>query len=89
MGRIEGTAPKPRTLRSRIRLPRINFEPVVLVVIFAPVVLLAPDDFLRSVAFGVVIGVAWLIGRSTGRSDLARELLDDEVRRVRRDVPAA
>lgn len=91
MARIAGTGPKPRTLRSRIRVPKFefSFEPMALLAVLTPVVMSAPDQFTRAVAVMVVIGAAWIIGRATGRADLARELLDDEVKRVRRDDPAA
>ena len=89
MGRIEGTGPKPRTLRSRIRRPRISLEPLAVVTILSPVVILAHDTLLVAVLLPLVLMGAYLVGYHTGRGDLSRELLDDEVRRVRRDVPAA
>ena len=86
MARIAGVAPK-QTARQRIRVPRVtlNLNPLVPLVIFGPIVMVAPDDFIRAISVAVVVLCTWAVGYFEGRAAHARELLDE----LRRDDPAA
>jgi hypothetical protein len=82
MARIAGTG-KPR--ERRIRVPKVNLDPIVVVVLFSPVAILAPNDFLRALAVAGAVLASWFVGFYEGRAAHAREVLRD----LRRDDGAA
>jgi hypothetical protein len=74
MARIEGTA---KESRKRRRLPRVNLTPLLVVVLFAPIAVLAPSDWLRAICVAVAIAGSWFVGFHDGRADKAREVVLD------------
>lgn len=93
MARIEGTGPKQPTASQRARRSarRLRLEPVASVVILAPAVILAPEQFIVAILVPIVIAAAYLIGYANGRRDLAQRLVLDMERPggLRRDDQAA
>lgn len=77
MARIEGTGPKEGRRLPRLRLRRPSFPPPVIAVLAMPVVVTAPDEFLRAVSALVLVGAAFAHGFYEGRSAMAREFLRD------------
>jgi hypothetical protein len=83
MARIEGTGQKAQ--RRRLRLPKVRIEPVAVIAVCSPAVLLVPDVWMSAILLPIALWAAWRVGHRDGVNDMAREV----ERGLRRDDRAA